>query len=87
MRFKRNKKVSFAELDNEITLFNSFNSQYVNLNDSASEIWLFLHKERTIDEIKEKLLSIYEVSESDCLKSINYFLNKLTREKLINVEH
>ena len=83
MKYKRNPDVSFADLDNEITLFNSQSSEYINLNESASVIWLFIEESKTIEEIKKQLMSLFDVNEIECIESINIFVKKLLEDNLI----
>ena len=87
MNFKRNPDVFFATLDNEICLFNPNEAKYLNLNSTATKIWDFLTEKRSLQEIINHLLTIYEIDKKSCeqetLEFIEIAVNKSILIKIL----
>ena len=72
MYFKQSKNITSAELDNEICIFNPIEGKYLNLNNSASEIWKSLENSIKLEDIVENM-NIYEIDKTICKRRLKIF--------------
>ena len=73
-RFQQHRLAVFAELDGEISLFQSSSCEYLVLNESGSAIWNALAAKPSIAELCEILLLDFDVRPEQCLADVKAWL-------------
>ena len=73
------------DLDGETIILNMKTGQYYGVAAVEARIWDYLQSPVTVPEIKEKILSMYDVEPDRCKKDILGFLQDLADEGLIEV--
>lgn len=81
--FVQSKKTYASELDGEICLFYSENTEYYILNKSGSKLWKMLDSPKGLEELLKNMQNIYQVSEKDCLLGIKSFLQDAVKKGII----
>ena len=76
MKYKLSKETAYSELDGEICLFNASSSEYLSINKVGTYIWNLLKEEISKDEIIDKLLIKFDVTEEVCKKEADQFLKE-----------
>ena len=83
--YTKNKDIYFAELDNEVCLFNPNFAEYLTLNETASLIWNALDQEKTLEGIIKYLNRVYDIDLDNCFLEVNEFISEMIRLKLVMV--
>jgi hypothetical protein len=84
LKFMPDPDVICSILDSgETVLLNSETGHYFSLNETGSLIWKWIGESLELDEISNKLVEKYEVSNEDALQSIYELVEDLLTEKLI----
>lgn len=78
------KQIS-CQLDNEAVVLNLEDGIYYSLNPVASRVWELVQESRTVRDIRDSLLSEYDIEESTCTKDLLDLLEQLHQWKLIEV--
>ena len=78
------KQIS-CKLDNEAVVLNLEDGIYYGLNSVASRVWAMIQEPRTVREIRDSLLSEYEIEESICTRDLFDLLGQLRQWKLIEL--
>jgi hypothetical protein len=74
---KLKKKLNVTDLSGEKVMIDFDSGKYFMIKGSGNDIWDLIQEEITVDDIVKKLLQEYEVSEDECVKSVDEFLGKL----------
>ncbi|MEH7884010.1 lasso peptide biosynthesis PqqD family chaperone [Bacillus sp. JJ1609] len=74
-----------SDMDGEKVMLNIENGNYYNLGKLGGDIWEMVKKPIEVRSIIIKILSEYDVDESECEKQVISFANKLFSEGLITV--
>ena len=74
---KLKKKLNVTDLSGEKVMIDFDSGKYFMIKGSGNDIWDLIQDEISVDEIIKKLLSEYDVSESECETSVEEFLTKL----------
>lgn len=74
---KLKKQLNVTDLSGEKVMIDFESGKYFMIKGTGNDIWDMIQNEITVEEIISKLLSEYDVSEEECTKSVNEFLNKL----------
>lgn len=74
---RNDTKFLFNELGTEIVIMNTQTGDYLGLNEVSSEIWKLLDKPTRPEDIINKLLQDFSVSEDECKAQTMAFLNKM----------
>lgn len=74
-----------ADMDGEKVMMSIEQGKYYGLDAIGSSIWELIAKPVTVQEIVEVLIREYDVSEKQCQKEVNIFLNKMYQEGLISL--
>jgi hypothetical protein len=88
LNYKQNKNFVLRQIDNETILVpikdnvGDMNGIY-NLNDLGAFIWQNIKCKNSVADIKEMILSEFEVSESQAEADLNEFVNDLRRIEAI----
>jgi len=75
-----------GDLDGKVVLLSIENSEYYNLNEMGSHIWLLLEKPTTVAALIERLLNEFEVERPVCEVEVAAFLKQLSKDNLLKVE-
>jgi hypothetical protein len=75
-----------AELDQEAVLLNVETGLYFGLDEVGSEIWRCIERGTTREEIRQHLLTEFEVSADEVEADLTAFLDELLTHGLILVE-
>lgn len=74
-----------SDMDGEKVMLNIENGNYYNLGELGGDIWGMMKKPIEVRSIIMKILSEYEVEESECEEQVISYVNKLYSEGLITV--
>ncbi len=85
MKYLRKSNITFSIIDEEVVLIHPESSNYYSFNKVGSYIWMCLETPMSIEQLEKKLLQKYDVSEEQCKKEVDYFLNELIEKKLLDV--
>ena len=77
------KNPDVTDLSGEKVMIDFETGKYFLLRGSANEIWEYIEQDITVEEIVQKLLTIYEVDRETCEKSVIQFLTKLEENGFI----
>jgi hypothetical protein len=69
----------------EVVLVNLETGVYFSLRASATQVWIRLQNNYSIDEIVADLMSIYEVNQDELLQHVNVFAQQLIDKQLIKL--
>ncbi|UJW87447.1 PqqD family protein [Devosia sp. SL43] len=61
------------------------NNQYFSLADVGTIIWQSLQAPRTLDEIVDDVLAVYEVDRTDCIQDVDVLLSELMGADLVEI--
>jgi hypothetical protein len=70
-------KVVWREIDGEIFIIDAENQKISELNETASAVFLLISKNKDINQIRDAILSEYDVSATTAQNDINEILEKL----------
>ncbi len=84
---KRNPHLLSSCINDEVIIFDENQGFYFSMNKVGSQIWNILDQERSLKDLVQDLLSVYDVSESNCEKDLHVFLHQLLEKKIIQVEN
>lgn len=73
--YKKSELVE-GQLDDSQIVMDIERGKYFGLNSLGRKIWELLESPLTLDEIINRLLSEYQVSEEVCYKEVSSFINK-----------
>lgn len=73
--YKKSELVE-GQLDDNQIIMDIERGKYFGLNSLGRKIWELLESPLTLDEIINRLLSEYQVSEEICHKEVSSFINK-----------
>lgn len=72
-------------LGEESAILNLKNSVYYGLDPVGARVWSLLHEPRSVSELRDTLLSEYEVEAGQCEDDLLALLEKMRSEGLIEV--
>ena len=75
MKYIQNKEVFAADLDKEVCIFNPKNGEYINLNQTGSDIWNLIEEMKSVDSLLESLLIKYDEEKELVKSNLIEFLN------------
>lgn len=74
---KLKKKLNVTDLSGEKVMIDFDSGKYFMIKGTGNDIWDLIQEEITVDDIIKKLLQDYDVTEEECIKSVEEFLLKL----------
>jgi hypothetical protein len=74
-----------TDLDGEIGMFNIETGKYYTLGGVSSDIWNFIEKPISVEQLVNKLLEQYDIDKETCLQHTITFLIELQEMKLIDI--
>jgi hypothetical protein len=75
-----------CSLANEVVVLHLEDGVYYGLNPVASRVWELVQQPRTVEEVRNTLLSEYEIEEPACTRDLLALLDQLMRWKLVEVK-
>ncbi|MGB8541369.1 MAG: PqqD family peptide modification chaperone [Candidatus Acidiferrales bacterium] len=72
-------------LGDESAILNLKNSKYYGMNPIGTRIWVLLKEPRSVLQLRDTLLSEYEVDEKSCERDLLALLEEMKSEGLIEV--
>lgn len=74
-----------AELGEEEVILNINNGIYYGLNEVGRDIWQYIQKPQSVENIVKNIQDLYEVEMEQCQKDVFILLKDLLKEGLIEV--
>ena len=74
------------EIDDETIILDAITQEYFSLNEIGKVIWNLLSQSIKLENIKEQMLEMYEVEESQLENDILNFIKALQEKGLIKVD-
>jgi hypothetical protein len=74
-----------SDLQGEVAILNLKNSVYYGVDAVGPRIWELLREPKTVSEVLDTLLQEYEVERERCEEDLLVFLEKLSKEGLIEI--
>lgn len=76
-----------CELEGEAVILHLSDGVYYGLNEVGAKVWTLVQTPRTISEIREALLKVYDVHPDDCTRDLIDLLQKLMDWNLIELRN
>jgi hypothetical protein len=76
-----------SNLGEETVIMNLDNGDYLGLNSVASDIWNLLEKPISVENLYNRIISIYDVTEEQCKNEADTFLQQLTEYNMLVVHN
>ena len=83
MKFIKNKNAISENLSEKTFILNNETGIYVELNETASDLWNSFKNESNSDELMNYLLKEYEVAESIAKTDVDEFVKNCISSKLL----
>lgn len=84
IKFVRKKELLSSRMDNEIVMMHPESGKYFALNPVASRIWELLEEPNSINDLVEKLLREFDVTQEVCKTEVTVFVGEIIEKKLID---
>ena len=82
----RNDEILINEVDGETVMMSIENGTYYGMNPTGNFVWNILDQERSIEEIVNKIIEIFSLTEDQCISDVLPFIQSLIDEKIILVK-
>lgn len=87
-KLKRNEEdFLITEVDEEMVFMNAENGRYWGLNTSSTDIWNLLDHPKSLEQIVDLLLEIYEVDKATCQKETISVLIGMLNTNIIKLDN
>ena len=83
---QRKPGMLFNEIDGEVVMLSIENSEYYGMDKVGSRIWQLLENPMRFNELVNRLMDEYDVTEEKCRQETLDFVKKMTEKKLLNME-
>lgn len=84
-RLVRRSDVMTAEMDGSIVTMDIVTGKYYNFGETGGAIWNLLEEEKTLKEVVTILTAEYSISEEECQKGVESFLDTLISRGLVTI--
>lgn len=74
-----------SDMEGDKVMLSIENGKYYNLGDIGGEIWELIQEPIPFSNLISSLIEQYEVNQDECEKGVQFFLNQLLHDKLIQV--
>lgn len=74
-----------CSLADESVILNLEDGVYYGLNSVASRVWDLVQEPRTLSEVRDRLLSEYEIEEASCTRDLVELVRQLHQWKLVDL--
>ncbi len=75
----------FADLAGEAAILNLTDGVYYGLDRVGASIWNMLERPRSVAEIRDGVMALYDVGAEECERDLMVLLNELAARGLVNV--
>ncbi|MEA1877569.1 MAG: PqqD family protein [Bacteroidota bacterium] len=82
-RYERNHQIIDGELDDQQVMMHIDKGMYYGLNPIGKRIWDMLEKPKSFEEMTQTLLQEFEVSEQQCKKEVQEFLDDAIEKDIL----
>jgi len=82
-KYQRNEQVIDGELDDQQVMMHIDKGMYYGLNQVGKRIWDMLKEPKSFEEMTQILLQEFEVSEQQCKKEVQDFLDYAIKEDIL----
>ena len=83
MKIKKNKDAISEIIENKTYVLNINTGYYLELNETASELWTSFDNNTTLEDLEKYLLNNYDVSSEQAKKDVNFFINDCINNSLV----
>jgi len=83
-KFKTTENFAWRNVNDEIIILNLKSGEYFTLNDVAQCIWSAVTEEKSVEEIKVKIIDEYDVSTERAERDIDNFIAGMIEQGLIH---
>ena len=80
------KNVFAQEIDEETIILDSVTQEYFSINEIGKVIWSLIEGKMNLEEIKAKMLDMYEVPQEQIEKDLLNFIQALEQKGLIKID-
>ena len=84
-QFAAIKEYLYSNLKGDAVILSLKNGKYYGLNTVGASVWAAIQEPRTFQEIQSVISEEYEVDEETCRHEILSFLEKMTKENLVDI--
>lgn len=81
--YRRAVELLEADINDELVALEPSKGACFGFNSVAKDVWRKLERPRTFEELRNELLSEYEVSEDQCTEELRGLLEDMSRANLI----
>ena len=85
MKIKKNKDAISEIIENKTYVLNINTGYYIELNETASELWASFENHTTLEDLEKYLLNNYDLSSEQAKKDVNFFINDCINNSLVLV--
>lgn len=85
MKIKKNKDAISEVIENKTYVLNINTGYYIELNETASELWASFENHTTLEDLEKYLLNNYDLSSEQAKKDVNFFINDCINNSLVLV--
>ena len=82
----RNDEILINEVDGETVMMSIENGTYYGMNPTGNFVWNILNQERSIEEIVNKIIETFSLTEDQCNSDVLPFIQSMIDEKIILVK-
>ena len=83
MKYSIVENIEFQNFDGDSVLLDLNTGNYFGLNEIGTDIWLLLEKKFKIDEIKSRLIEIYDIDSEQIELDVENFIEKMSENNLL----
>ena len=83
MKIKKNKDAISEIIENKTYVLNINTGYYIELNETASELWASFENHTTLEDLEKYLLNNYDLSSEQAKKDVNFFINDCINNSLV----
>lgn len=81
--YRRTVELLEADINDELVALEPAKGSCFGFNSVAKDVWRKLERPRTFDQLRNELLSEYDVSEDQCVAELRELLEDMSRANLI----
>ena len=85
MTYKRAHRVPWRVVEGKAVLISVRNSEVMVLNEIGTEIWTFLDRKRSRDDIVEHLFSKFDAERTAIENDVDSFLDNMREKEIVDV--
>lgn len=74
-----------TEIDGESVILHMEKGKYYGFNEVGTRVWQIVQQPRTVDEICDELVSIYDVDRTQCRRDVESLIDELNQKGLVHV--